>query len=639
MNISKTNQYLWLVLTGCIFVGELIIMWVLNALPALNPWLGSFVDASLLSIFVAVLMYIFVFRNMKKAVADKFRAEEQLRLVSVAFEMQEAIMITDANAKILRVNRAFEKITGYSEQEVIGKNPSILGSGLHDHAFYAKLWSDLLSHGIWKGEMWDRGKNGEIYSKIATISAVRNDKNETVQYIAAFTDNTAHKKAENEIYRLAFYDALTGLPNRRLLLDRLSVALSASTRNQQYGALIFLDLDNFKTLNDTLGHYYGDMLLVEVAKRLKMSVREMDTVARLGGDEFVVLLEDLDADLQEASRKVAQIAEKLRVKIATPYQLNENTRHSSPSIGVCMFYRNQVSVDDLLKYADMAMYQAKNAGRNRVRFFDPHMQQVVETRALMEADLRSAITDKQLSLFYQVQLDQTMQPVGAEALLRWQHPTRGFVSPVDFIQIAEESSLILEIGDWVLETACRELARWSQHEKTRHLVLAINISAQQFMQTDFVEHVAEAVKAHQINPACLKLELTESVALGGLDVVVTKMLALKHGIGVTLSLDDFGTGYSSLSYLKKLPFNQIKIDRSFVRDMLTDTSDAMMVKNIIDMTHNFGMQVIAEGVETEQQLALLREYGCLSYQGYLFSKPLPVEEFEMLLNKDAVGRV
>ncbi|MEI2615901.1 MAG: EAL domain-containing protein [Methylotenera sp.] len=639
MNISKTNQYLWLVLTGCIFVGELIIMWVLNALPALNPWLGSFVDASLLSIFVAVLMYIFVFRNMKKAVADKFRAEEQLRLVSVAFEMQEAIMITDANAKILRVNRAFEKITGYSEQEVIGKNPSILGSGLHDHAFYAKLWSDLLSHGIWKGEMWDRGKNGEIYSKIATISAVRNDKNETVQYIAAFTDNTAHKKAENEIYRLAFYDALTGLPNRRLLLDRLSVALSASARNQKYGALIFLDLDNFKTLNDTLGHYFGDMLLVEVAKRLKMSVREMDTVARLGGDEFVVLLEDLDADLQEASRKVAQIAEKLRVKIATPYQLNENTRHSSPSIGVCMFYRNQVSVDDLLKYADMAMYQAKNAGRNRVRFFDPHMQQVVETRALMEADLRSAITDKQLSLFYQVQLDQTMQPVGAEALLRWQHPTRGFVSPVDFIQIAEESSLILEIGDWVLETACRELARWSQHEKTRHLVLAINISAQQFMQTDFVEHVAEAVKAHQINPACLKLELTESVALGGLDVVVTKMLALKHGIGVTLSLDDFGTGYSSLSYLKKLPFNQIKIDRSFVRDMLTDTSDAMMVKNIIDMTHNFGMQVIAEGVETEQQLALLREYGCLSYQGYLFSKPLPVEEFEMLLNKDAVGRV
>ena len=639
MNISKTNQYLWLVLTGCIFVGELIIMWVLHALPTLNPWIESFVDASLLSIFVAILMYIFVFRNIKKTAADKFNAEEQLRLVSVAFEMQEAIMITDVNANILRVNRAFEKITGYSEQEVIGKNPSILGSGLHDHAFYAKLWSDLLNNGSWKGEMWDRGKNGEIYSKIATISAVKNDKNETVQYVAAFTDNTAHKKAENEIYRLAFYDALTGLPNRRLLLDRLSVALSASTRNQQYGALIFLDLDNFKTLNDTLGHYYGDMLLVEVAKRLKMSVREMDTVARLGGDEFVVLLEDLDADLQEASRKVAQIAEKLRVKIATPYQLNENTRHSSPSIGVCMFYRNQVSVDDLLKYADMAMYQAKNAGRNRVRFFDPHMQQVVETRALMEADLRSAITDKQLSLFYQVQLDQTMQPVGAEALLRWQHPTRGFVSPVDFIQIAEESSLILEIGDWVLETACRELARWSQHEKTRHLVLAINISAQQFMQTDFVEHVAEAVKAHQINPACLKLELTESVALGGLDVVVTKMLALKHGIGVTLSLDDFGTGYSSLSYLKKLPFNQIKIDRSFVRDMLTDTSDAMMVKNIIDMTHNFGMQVIAEGVETEQQLALLREYGCLSYQGYLFSKPLPVEEFEMLLNKDAVGRV
>ena len=607
-------------------------MLTLHNLPTLNPWVESLLDATLLSLFVAVLMYVFVFSNMKKSIEDISKAEEKLRLVSVAFEMQEAIMITDANANILRVNKAFEKITGYTEQEVLGKNPRILSSGMHDRDFYRKMWNDLLHDGIWKGEMWDRGKNGEIYSKLATISAVKNDKNETVQYVAAFTDNTAHKKAENEIYRLAFYDALTGLPNRRLLLDRLSVALSSSARSQLYGALIFLDLDNFKTLNDTLGHYYGDMLLVEVAKRLKASVREIDTVARLGGDEFVVLLEDLAADQQEATRKVAQISEKLRIKIATPYQLNENIRHSSPSIGVCMFYGNQVSVDDLLKYADMAMYQAKNAGRNRIRFFDPHMQQLVETRALMEADLRSAINGQQLSLYYQVQLDQTMQPIGAEALLRWQHPTRGFVSPVDFIQIAEESSLILDIGDWVLETACQQLARWSQFEKTRHLVLAINISAQQFMQTDFVEHVAASVKANQINPARLKLELTESVALGGLDIVVTKMLALKHGIGVTLSLDDFGTGYSSLSYLKKLPFNQIKIDRSFVRDMLTDASDAMMVKNIIDMTHNFGMQVIAEGVETEQQLALLREYGCMSYQGYLFSKPLPEEAFEALIS-------
>lgn len=607
-------------------------MLMLHSVPKLNPWVEAFIDATVLSVFVA--MFIFVLWKVSKTIDESTKAEEKLRLVSVAFEMQEAIMITDANANanILRVNKAFEKITGYTEQEVIGKNPRILSSGMHDHDFYSKLWRELLTHGIWKGEMWDKGKNGEIYSKLATISAVKDDKNQTVQYVAVFADNTANKKAENEIYRLAFYDALTGLPNRRLLLDRLSVALSSSARSQLYGALIFLDLDNFKTLNDTLGHYYGDMLLVEVAKRLKVSVREMDTVARLGGDEFVVLLEDLAADQQEATRKVAQIAEKLRIKIATPYQLNENIRHSSPSIGVCMFYGNQVSVDDLLKYADMAMYQAKNAGRNRIRFFDPHMQQLVETRALMEADLRSAINGQQLSLYYQVQLDQAMQPIGAEALLRWQHPTRGFVSPVDFIQIAEESSLILDIGDWVLETACQQLARWSQFEKTRHLVLAINISAQQFMQSDFVEHVAESVKANQINPACLKLELTESVALGGLDIVVTKMLALKHGIGVTLSLDDFGTGYSSLSYLKKLPFNQIKIDRSFVRDMLTDASDAIMVKNIIDMTHNFGMQVIAEGVETEQQLALLREYGCMSYQGYLFSKPLPEEAFEALIS-------
>lgn len=438
-------------------------MLMLHAIPKLNPWVEAFIDATVLSVFVA--MFIFVLWNVSKTIDESTKAEEKLRLVSIAFEMQEAIMITDANANILRVNKAFEKITGYTEQEVLGKNPRILNSGMHDRDFYSKFWRELLTHGIWKGEMWDKGKNGEIYSKLATISAVKNDKNETVQYVAVFADNTAHKKAENEIYRLAFYDALTGLPNRRLLLDRLSVALSSSARSQLYGALIFLDLDNFKTLNDTLGHYYGDMLLVEVAKRLKVSVREMDTVARLGGDEFVVLLEDLAADQQEATRKVAQIAEKLRIKIATPYQLNENIRHSSPSIGVCMFYGNQVSVDDLLKYADMAMYQAKNAGRNRIRFFDPHMQQLVETRALMEADLRSAINGQQLSLYYQVQLDQTMQPIGAEALLRWQHPTRGFVSPVDFIQIAEESSLILDIGDWVLETACQQLARWSQFEK------------------------------------------------------------------------------------------------------------------------------------------------------------------------------
>ncbi|MCR4299870.1 MAG: EAL domain-containing protein, partial [Gallionella sp.] len=481
------------------------------------------------------------------------------------------------------------------------------------------------------GEIWDRRKSGQIYPKWLTITAVRNEQGQTTEYVAIFSDITERKQAEEEIRNLAFYDALTKLPNRRLLLDRFHLALSVSARSRHYGAILFLDMDRFKTLNDTLGHDYGDLMLIEVAQRLRSCVREVDTVARLGGDEFVVLLEEVDASAEQASQKVALIAEKIRAALATPYRLKGHEYHSSPSIGVCLYRGNDEPVDDLLKYADLAMYQVKGSGRNAVRFFDPAMQYAVERHAALEANLRRALPNRELQLYYQIQVDSEHRPRGAEALLRWNHPKRGMVLPAQFIPIAEEGSLIMDIGNWVLDTACRQLAAWDKNDRLRNLELAVNVSAQQFRLHDFVDMIATLLRAHRIAPARLKLELTESVVLNDVADVVVKMHALK-ALGVKLSLDDFGTGYSSLSYLNQLPLDQVKIDQSFVRDIATGSNDAVMIQVIIDMAHSFRLDVIAEGVETEAQLNFLKQNGCMSYQGYLFGKPVPVEEFEKLVN-------
>ncbi len=557
-------------------------------------------------------------------------AEDRLRIAATAFETHEAILITDKNANIIRVNQAFQDITGYSSEEVLGKNPRILSSGRQDRAFYTNMWQQLLTTGSWTGELWDKRKDGQHYPKWLTITAVKDERGETTDYVAIFSDITSRKQAEEDIHNLAFYDSLTSLPNRRLLLDRFRLALSLSARSRHYGAVLFLDMDRFKTLNDTLGHDYGDLLLIEVAGRLRSCVREADTVARLGGDEFVVLLEEVDMIAEEASQKTAQIAEKIRVALTEPYLLKGHEYHSSPSIGVCLYRGNEESVEELLKHADMAMYQAKGAGRNAAHFFDPAMQLAVETRAALEADLRRAVSGKQLRLYYQIQVDNDQRPLGAEALVRWAHPKRGMVSPAQFIPIAEESSLILDIGHWVLETACQQLEGWSKNELTRELTLAVNVSGQQFRLHDFVERISAVLGAHQVDPGHLKLELTESVVLNDVADVVAKMHALK-ALGVKLSMDDFGTGYSSLSYLKLLPLDQIKIDQSFVRDIATDPNDAVMVQTIIDMAQNFRLNVIAEGVETEAQLGFLKQNGCMAYQGYLFSKPVPIKEFEALL--------
>jgi diguanylate cyclase (GGDEF)-like protein/PAS domain S-box-containing protein len=558
-------------------------------------------------------------------------AEEQLLVATATFETNEGILVTDAHANIVRVNNAFQEITGYSQEEVVGKNPRILSSGRHDPDFYQGMWHQLLKIGTWSGELWNKRKNGTIFPIWLSITAIINTTGKVVKYVAVFNDLSKRKQAEEDIRDLAFYDPLTRLPNRRLLMDRLSVALSLSDRSLNYGAVLFIDMDNFKLLNDTLGHDVGDLLLIEAAARIQACVREVDTVARLGGDEFVVLLEDVDQDDKAASQKIALIAEKIRAALSESYHLGNHLQHSSPSIGASLYLGTEKTIEQLLKSADIAMYQAKDAGRNVVRFFDPNMQQAVEARASLEADLRLALSAEQFQLHYQIQMDSDLNPLGAEALLRWTHPLRGMVSPLQFIPIAEESRLIIEIGGWVLHTACRQLGQWAENDLTRKLILAVNVSAEQFMQSDFVAIVAAELKKALFDPSRLKLELTESVVLTDVKDVVSKMHELK-ALGIRLSLDDFGTGYSSLSYLKQLPLDQLKIDQSFVRDMISEPNDAVMVKTIIDMAKNFRLNVIAEGVETEAQMLFLKQMGCMSYQGYYFSKPVPIEQFENLLS-------
>src|SRR5450830_284990 len=568
-----------------------------------------------------------VFQNEEK---EKRAAE--LVIAATAFESQEGILVTDANNVILRVNRAFTTITGYTAEEIVGKNPRLLRSGRHDAAFYAGMWKAINGTGEWAGEIWNRRKNGEVYPDRLTITAVKDANGKVTNYVANLTDISLSKAAAEEIQLLAFYDPLTQLPNRRLLVERIKHALAGSTRSGWIGALLFLDLDHFKTLNDTLGHDFGDLLLQNVATRLMECVREGDTVARMGGDEFVVLLEGLSEQAIEAAAQTKVIGDKILATLNQPYQLASHEHHSTPSIGATLFKGHLLGIEELLQQADIAMYQAKKAGRNTLRFFDQQMQDAINSRASIEIDLRKALEQQQFQLYYQIQVDDSGHPLGAEALIRWLHPERGLVLPYDFISLAEETGLILPIGQWVLETACAQLKAWERDEITSDLTISINVSAKQFHQADFVAQVQTAVQRHAINPMLLKLELTESMLLEHIEDTITTMNTLKE-IGIRFELDDFGTGYSSLQYLKRLPLYQLKIDQSFVRDIAVNSSDQAIVHTIIAMANSLELNVIAEGVETEEQRQLLLSNGCHTYQGYLFGRPVPIEQFEALLKQ------
>ena len=570
-----------------------------------------------------------VFFDMGLALDTYFHAEHQALMLArnyteqIIRNMPIGFIVLDAQAHIRLVNNAVLHMFELGDDEswrtcTLGnyldvpeldeRIAQVIASGkhCHEHAFELAI-----------------GKHKHAF--MADISLAQMGNEGVVLFMVQ--DITARKQSEEEIHRLAFYDALTLLPNRRLLQERLLQSMSLSARSGKHGAVMFIDLDNFKTLNDTQGHDIGDELLKQVASRLTRNVREGDTVARLGGDEFVVTLEALSNQDEEAASHAETVAEKIRSELGQPYQLRGIEHGISPSIGVSLYRGHQNSLDEVLKQADLAMYQAKSTGRNRVCFFDPAMQVVMELRAELEKDLRACIRRNQLRLYYQMQVDDSGRIVGAEALLRWQHPRRGMVAPDTFIPLAEEIGMILPIGDWVIEQACAQLKRWEMMPALRHLVVSVNVSPRQLGQPWFVEQVKEMLEKYGVRPERLKLELTESFILDDVEEAIAKMNELRD-IGIRFAMDDFGTGYSSLAYLNRLPLEQLKIDQSFIRDIARDKHSSIMVRTIINIANNFGLGVIAEGVETDDQLAFLRQYGCNRYQGYLFGKPVPVGEFE-----------
>lgn len=572
-----------------------------------------------------------ILRLVMNDITQRRQAQSDLSIAAIAFESQNGIIITDAHGIIVKVNQAFTRITGYTAEEAIGNTVSLLKSKRHNEQFYARLWSILNTQGRWQGEIWNKRKNGEVYAELLSITAVHAHSLGITHYVGNFSDITEDKEAEAAIHNLAYYDTLTGLPNRRLLQDRIGQAIQGSTRSEKYGAILFVDIDHFKTLNDTRGHSVGDLLLIDVAQRLRSSIRTSDTVGRQGSDEFVVLLDNLSTEITEAAAMAKQLGEKVRESIDKPFNLNGFEYHCMLSIGISLFHKDD-TVDDLFKHADLALHQAKDSGRNALRFFDPAMQEALNFRSAIESELRQAIALQQLRLYYQPQVDALGHVIGVEALIRWQNPQRGLVAPDDFIPLAEDTGLILPIGHWVLQTACLQLKQWEKNIPTRTLQIAVNVSAREFRQTDYVSQIEKVLVESGANPMLLKLELTESTVLENIPDTIDKMNALKQ-LGINFSMDDFGTGYSSLSYLARLPLNQLKIDKSFVDNIPGEKNDEMITRTIITMGQGLEMNVIAEGVETETQKAFLQENGCNSYQGYLFSRPLPINELEEFLEQ------
>lgn len=543
--------------------------------------------------------------------------------------MSEAIIVTDDQNNIVSVNSAFSRITGYSDEEVIGKNPRLLSSGLQSKEFYDQLWNTLLEKGHWHGELWNRRKGGEFYPQQLTIDVIRDESGRVTHHMAVSTDISERINAQERIQYLASHDPLTGLPNRTMLMDRLQQSLNIAERNGQQVAVIFIDLDHFKTINDTLGHATGDKLLCKVAERLRMTIRQIDTVSRLGGDEFVVILPELDGP-DGAARVTHTILETMR----HPIEFEDFQLHVTPSIGIAMYPRDGKDINDLTKSADNAMYHAKHGGRNTYRFFSSEMNVLVQERFEIETALHNALSRNELDLYYQPQVSsKTGKIVGAEALMRWHHPERGLLMPAEFIGIAENSGLIVPMGRWALEEACRQHVVW--RDAGYPLRISVNLSVRQFQLEDLPEMVMGILHASGMEPKYLELEITEGALLDDTVNIAEKLEKLAK-LGVTIALDDFGTGYSSLNYLRRYPINILKIDQCFVKNIDTDKTNYAITKTIIDLAQALNISTVAEGVEDAAQELTLQGLGCQTMQGYYNGRPTPADEFISILGKSDV---
>jgi diguanylate cyclase (GGDEF)-like protein/PAS domain S-box-containing protein len=567
-------------------------------------------------------------RRLKREILEHKAAKENLQVAGLVYDAtSEAMLLTDSDNCIMAVNPAFTAVTGYSQDDVIGKTPKLLSSGQHDEQFYQSMWNSLETTGAWQGEIWNRRKNGELYAEWLTINTIYNKDGSVRRRVALFSDITLKKQADDLIWQQANYDALTNLPNRRLFHDRLAQEIKKAKRNREPLALFFLDLDRFKEINDTLGHDAGDMLLVEASRRLSHCVRESDTVARLGGDEFTVIMVDA-VDIAGIER----IAQAIVQRLAEPFGLGKETVYVSASVGITLFPNDADSVDTLLKNADQAMYAAKDQGRNRYCYFTAAMQEAAQSRMHLITDLRQALAEDQFRIHFQPIVDMATGHIEkAEALLRWEHPRRGLILPNEFIPLAEETGLITAIGDWVFKETTRLLKRWL--EKTgRSFQVSINLSATQLTAgketATWLEHLAEL----ELPGELIVIEITESLLLQATPMVIQQLQEFRR-FGIKVAIDDFGTGYSALSYLKNFHIDYLKIDQSFVNELTTNANDLALSEAIIVLAHKLGYQVIAEGVETLDQKHLLSEAGCDKAQGYLFSRPISAEAFEALLQE------
>jgi diguanylate cyclase (GGDEF)-like protein/PAS domain S-box-containing protein len=561
------------------------------------------------------------------------RTREDLHIASYAFEAQEAMAITDIDANIIKVNQAFTEITGYEESEVIGKNPKILQSSKHDKAFYQHMWDELKHKGKWKGEIYNQRKNGEIYPELLSLTSIKNEYNITTHYIAQFLDISHIKNAQKEAEYKAQHDILTGLANRAKLLQEMESAFTRGRRLNIQHAFMFLDIDNFKHINDFYGHTIGDTILVEIASRLKSSIRKEDIVARLGGDEFSIIALELDSSEHIAVKKATLLAEKIQKIMTEPIIVDSQSFEITFSIGIKLFPDHEKTSQDVISHADIAMYKAKKSGRNQFAFFDHELDIDSKRFIIIEKDLKRAIKEKQLELYYQPKINlHTSEIIGVEALLRWNHPTKGILYPDAFLDIAKDTRLIHEIGNFVIDESCRQLSLWNSELIDPHRYsISINITPDQFQKHGFIQYLKNAISTYGIDASLLELELLEDTFIENMDGTIEKIQILKS-LGIKFSIDDFGTGYSSMTYLQKLPIDNIKIDRSFIMDLYSQ-SNQEIVKMIINFAKIFNLTIIAEGVENKYTLDFLKDNKCDIYQGYYFSRAIQVNEITQLLKE------